>query len=285
MLIINRLKSMANFSNSESKIAEFIVADPTHVLNLTIHELADLTYTSASTVTRLCQKLGTDGFSSFKIQLARELNASGGERIEDNQPFDPGQSTEEIISRMRNLTIQSINDTYNHIDHKQLERVALMIQKASNRYIYGTGQSLIQAQDFQYKLLSVGINCDVESKVGFRSMKARAQPADSLGIIISYYGKGYENRYIQKALISNGIPYILFTGPDKNFLCDDAIEVIHVPPQESLVSKMAAFSSRNAIQLALDFVFALIFSLDYENNLIMKSQRSQFNKDIEKGHE
>ncbi|QIK68835.1 MurR/RpiR family transcriptional regulator [Erysipelothrix sp. HDW6C] len=268
MLLINRLKNETNVSSAEAKVVDFILQDPKRIINITIHELAELTFSSASTITRFCRKMQTDGFSDFKLQLARELSASNvsGERIEDNLPFAPNQTSQEIINRILNLNFQSMNDTYNQIDLPQIERIARQIYEAPSLYLYGTGQSLILAQDFQYKLLNLGISCDLESQVGFQIMKAGAQPKDSLALIVSYYGQGQENKRIKQVLTGLGIPYILFTGPNENPLCEGAHEVVHVPPQEELILKMASFSSRTAIQLVLDFVYALIFSFDYENN-------------------
>ncbi|WP_334220792.1 hypothetical protein [Paenibacillus sp. JJ-100] len=36
------------------------------------HELAKLTYTSASTIVRLCKKLGTQRYPDFQLKLALE---------------------------------------------------------------------------------------------------------------------------------------------------------------------------------------------------------------------
>ena len=82
--------------------------------------------------------------------------------------------------------------------------------------------------------------------------------------MISYYGKGEENFKIMKKLKSRGIEVILITGPDKNRLSMLADEVVHVPTSEKLLTKMASYSSRTAIQLVLDLLYALIFSLDYD---------------------
>ncbi|UUX35410.1 hypothetical protein [Fundicoccus culcitae] len=39
-----------------------------------------------------------------------------------------------------------------------------------------------------------------------------------------------------------------------------------MPPQEELMKKMASFSSRAAIQLVIDLIFAYVFSMNYDQN-------------------
>ncbi|CAM3738903.1 MurR/RpiR family transcriptional regulator [Erysipelothrix urinaevulpis] len=267
MLIFNQLKTNENFSDTERKIADYILENAKEVTNMTIQDLAKATYSSPSTISRFCLKVNADGFSEFKVKLASEIGSHSPKetRIEDDLPFTQNESPKEIIENIYSLNLQSLNDTYNHLDFDQLQRVAIMMHQSPHLYLYGTGQSLILAQDFQYKLYRIKRDCHLETQVGFQHSKAYTQPLDSVAMIISYYGNNINNLRIIKYLHENNIPTILITGPNKNALCAYATEVIHVPAQEQLMKKMASYSSRTAIQLVLDFIYALMFSLDYEN--------------------
>ena len=268
MLLFNQLKNYENFSDTEDKISEYILENAKEVTNMTIQDLAKATYSSPSTISRFCQKLNVEGFSEFKVKLASEMGNYQNQdtRIEDDLPFSQNQAPKEIIQSIYNLNLQSLSDTYNHLDFDQLQRVAIMINQSPHLYLYGTGQSLILAQDFQYKLYRIMKDCHLETQVGFQHTKAYTQPQDSVTMIISYYGKNINNLRIMKYLHEKKIPVILITGPNTNPLCQYASEVIHVPAQEQLMKKMASYSSRTAIQLVLDFIYALIFALDYEHN-------------------
>lgn len=268
MLLINRIKNSTQLSDAELKIAHYILENPHSVTQLTIHELSEATFASASTITRFCRKMKTDGFSDFKVKLASELSSFSitDKRIRDDVPFQKDQSTSEIVQTILSLNYQSMNDTYNQINIEQLDRIAHMIYEAPHIYLYGSGQSLILAQDFQYKLFRIELDCNLESAMGFQSLKAHTQPRDSIAVIISYYGQNENNLSIVKSLNERNIPYILITGPLNNPLCPNAAEIVHVSPQEELVTKMASFSSRTSMQLVLDFIYALIFAIDYEKN-------------------
>ncbi|WZU00662.1 SIS domain-containing protein [Erysipelothrix sp. D19-032] len=90
-------------------------------------------------------------------------------------------------------------------------------------------------------------------------MKTHTQPKDSLAIVISYYGTSINNLRIMTSLKDRNVPIVLITGPNDNPLVPLADEVIHVAPQEELMTKMASFSSRtkNPISLRHDLCACL----------------------------
>lgn len=268
MLILNRIENETHFSDGEQVVADYVLSHAREVVKMTIHELAAAAYTSAATITRFCHRLNMDGFADFKVLLASDLASFNisKDRIATDLPFGAGSSAASIMDSILNLNYQSMQDTFNHLDQDQIERVALRISQSPHIYLYGTGQSLIQALEFQYKLYRIGIDTQLEMNTGFQLMKTATQPEDSLTILISYYGSGSDNLRIAEHLHARGLKYILITGPNENPLCKFADEVIHVPPQEELVTKMASYSSRTAIQLVLDLLYAMIFSFDYEKN-------------------
>ncbi|AMC94666.1 RpiR family transcriptional regulator [Erysipelothrix larvae] len=266
MLLTDRLKEAEAFSDSEKVIAAYILENPHKTTNMTIHDLAEATYSSAATITRFCRKVKTDGFSEFKILLASELSTSNltRTRIHDNVPFAPNDSSNTVVKNILNLNIQAMMDTYNKLDIHELEEVAKLLVETERIHVYGSGQSLLIAQDFQYKLLRIGVSVTVETQNGFQLMSSLTQSPDSVAFVVSYYGSSGENIRIMQALKKNGVKTILLTGPQENPLSKLADKVIHVPPQEELIHKMAAFSSRAAMQLVIDLLFALMFSLNYD---------------------
>ena len=275
ILILNRLKQMKNFSDSEVKIAQYILEHPNDAITMSIHELAKNTYSSAPTITRFCKKIGLDGFAEFKVELAKEVSISkfNSARIEDDLPFGIGDSYEEVAQSILNLNIQSLLDTYNHIDLNHLLTIAQTLASAKTIMMYGMGQSLILCEDFQYKLLRIGYNVNIANQIGYGHMQAYALPSDSVVLMISYYANNETNLEIAHSLRSQGIPLILITGPYDTALTQLANEVIKVPSHEDIISKMASFSSRSAIQLIIDILYAIIFSLDYNSNQEIVSQK------------
>ena len=58
---------------SERKLADYAMAHPGDVINLSMAELADRVGVSEPTVARFCAALGCRGFREFKIKLAQDI--------------------------------------------------------------------------------------------------------------------------------------------------------------------------------------------------------------------
>ena len=75
MSLFQKLKESQKFTHNEQAVIDFILNNPQEVINLSVDELAKVTYTSPSCIVRLTKKLGVKGYSDFKIKFASELNS------------------------------------------------------------------------------------------------------------------------------------------------------------------------------------------------------------------
>ena len=62
-----------SFSSTEREVAGKILANPQMVVDMSIHELAKHTFSSASTIVRLCAHTGYSGYKEFRKALTYEL--------------------------------------------------------------------------------------------------------------------------------------------------------------------------------------------------------------------
>ena len=70
--LLQKLKYASQLTAQEKHIVYYILSNPEVVFDSTAHELAQQTYTSSSTIVRLCKKLGTKGYPDFQLKLALE---------------------------------------------------------------------------------------------------------------------------------------------------------------------------------------------------------------------
>lgn len=56
-MIIDKLQVIPNLTLQEKAVVDYIVQNPEAVLNMNASQLAKASYTSASTIIRLCQKV------------------------------------------------------------------------------------------------------------------------------------------------------------------------------------------------------------------------------------
>lgn len=80
-------KNLENFSKSERKVAEVIMASPQTAIHSSIATLAKMADVSEPTVNRFCRRLDTKGFPDFKLHLAQSL-ANGTPYVNRNVEED-----------------------------------------------------------------------------------------------------------------------------------------------------------------------------------------------------
>ena len=66
-MIIDRMNELRNLTSQEKSVVEHINSHPKDLLDMNVNELAKASFTSASTIIRLCKKLDVKGFSDLKL--------------------------------------------------------------------------------------------------------------------------------------------------------------------------------------------------------------------------
>ena len=90
MDIIERMRNKEDFTASEQVLINLILTNPDIMLNNpTTTQLAAKAYTSASTMVRLCQKLGCSTFAEFKTKFIYQyqLRENPHLYVDANLPF------------------------------------------------------------------------------------------------------------------------------------------------------------------------------------------------------
>ncbi|MBR3352129.1 MAG: MurR/RpiR family transcriptional regulator, partial [Erysipelotrichaceae bacterium] len=121
--IVQLRSIITNVSTVEKEIANYIISNPDRVTKMSIHELAKESYSSTSSIVRLCKNLGYSGFKEFKHALLAELMAFGDTESHLETPIMATDSISEIIEKTTQNNIQSLNDTRHLIDNNALETI------------------------------------------------------------------------------------------------------------------------------------------------------------------
>ena len=87
-MIIDKLIKHEEFTDIEKSIADYLLRNGYEVKNMSISSLAQVTYSSTSTITRFCHKLGLDGYKKFQILFNSEYEAYAKNGVVNvNYPF------------------------------------------------------------------------------------------------------------------------------------------------------------------------------------------------------
>lgn len=128
MMIIDKMKILDHLTIQEKYLVDYIINNQEDILKKNINELAKLSYTSSATISRLCKKLGFNGYKEFKYQYAAEyshlLELKNDFKIE---PFSSESSIDDTLNKIELLhkERQSIQKVY-QIDKLQKEFINLL---------------------------------------------------------------------------------------------------------------------------------------------------------------
>lgn len=269
MLTLNLLKDESIFTNAELEIVHYILENPKKVTDMTVEDLAVATYSSPSSIVRLCKKLGMKGYTDFKIKLATEINTFviNEDRIEVDMPIQVGASIEEISKIFLNLHYQALTDVYNSLDLPSIQKAADAIYNADVISIFGVGPSLVIAEDFHYKLKRIGMLCVSNALVGFDSVYKKKKPKNEIAVVISHYGNSIRVRNWVKNLHSQGIKVVMICANRNSPVLKQADYPLLLDNFEGRSTKMGSFASHTAMTYITDCLYAVIFAKDYNENV------------------
>lgn len=254
---------------TEKAVAYQILKNPHLVSDLSIQELAKQTFSSASTVVRLCNHVGYPGYKAFRRAIALELAVKAQSMKEEQKSIRRTDSIDEIIDKITYRNIVSLEETRDLIDKEVLKRCIQMIKRANIIYLFGMGASLCAAKDLYLKFLRANKMCIINEDWHSQLLQARNATQDDLAIVFSYSGNTVEVIECMKALKENGTPSIAITRLVKSEVSDMADEKLYTASNESIF-RTGAMSSRISQLNIIDILYTCLGNLEnleYEHYL------------------
>jgi DNA-binding MurR/RpiR family transcriptional regulator len=135
-----------SFSLKEKDIAKYILQKGNEIKNINITELAKVTGTSSSSITRFCKKINCDSFVDMKI------------KISSTQQEIPLKQGEKIFDDVYNFYNKVISNTIKIIEKEKIIKVVNLIKSAQRISIYGVGSSGLTVIEMAQRLLRMGLN-------------------------------------------------------------------------------------------------------------------------------
>lgn len=155
-MLIKKMKYMYNLTSQEQYIVNYILENPTAIFDLTANELAKLTFTSSSTIVRLCKKLGLKGYPDFQLKLALEYKK---DRTEDKGAANFSESKSSIygIDLVPDLYERAFIETRRMVNQDNFLRIVEWIKAAERIDVYGVDINYYIAQQACAKWNEVGL--------------------------------------------------------------------------------------------------------------------------------
>lgn len=277
------------FSPTEQEIVAHILENPKMVVDMNIHELAKHTFSSASTIVRLCHHTGYDGYREFRKAVAYELAVREQTRKVEQKEISPSDSLREIIDKITYKNIVSLEETIALMDEEVLRQCVKLIRNAKVIYLFGMGASLCAAKDAYLKFLRLNKICIINEDWHSQLLQARNATKDDLGIVVSYSGATVEVIECMKTLKENKTPIIAITRCIDSPVAELADQKLYTTANESIF-RSGAMSSRISQLNIIDILYTALANESYEESLeqlsrthIRKPGQSELDAYLRKG--
>lgn len=224
--IISRIKErFVEMTDSEKKVAQFILDDIPAIGRLPIAKLAAEMSVSPATITRFAKSLDCEDVRDLKMKLVQSM-AVGQRFINDIPDLDGVQG-------IYSTAINALMLNRNAIDDKTLKKAANWISHARHSIVIGMGGgSSIVAQEVQHRLFRLGIPVSAYNDgLLVRMVSAAVEKND---VVIALSLGGYTQEIIESVSLAKhyGAKIIVIT-PNNTPLAEQADALLPIIVEEN----------------------------------------------------
>lgn len=248
-------KNLDNFSKSERKVAEVIIASPQTAIHSSIATLAKMADVSEPTVNRFCRRLDTKGFPDFKLHLAQSL-ANGTPYVNRNVEEDDGPDA--YTSKIFESTMACLDVAKNSLDPMQINRSVDLLTQAKKISFFGLGASASVAHDAQNKFFRFNIPIVCFDDIVMQRMSVINSTDGDVVVMISHTGRTKSLVEIARMARENGATVIGITAKDSPLDRECSLSIcLDVPEDTDIYMPMAS----RVVQMTVIDVLATGFTL------------------------
>jgi RpiR family carbohydrate utilization transcriptional regulator len=263
-------------SQSEKKVADYILYQPEEIIHLSIAELAERSGSSDSSIIRFCRRIGYKGFQDLKINIAKDAMRPE-KQIQEGIELNDKVTT--IKKKISESSVQAIYDTLEVLQDDELEKAIDAIAKARLIEIYGTGGSGPIALDAQHKLLKIGIKTLAYIDVFLQSMSASVLTPQDVVLAISHTGTNLDILHAAGLAREQGATVISITNFSKSPITKVAHINLFTAAPETMF-RTDAMASRIAELVIIDVIYTAIALRNPEraSDSLFKTRNSTIHK-------
>jgi DNA-binding MurR/RpiR family transcriptional regulator len=255
-----------SLSESEKRVAAYVVEHPKKVLHLNVRELAKQAESSQAAVIRFCKHLDFESFNNFKLRLARDVFDTYDERYVPDLDLESGTEADVVI----HTTIERLQRSFAALEHtlegESTKKAVACIQNSSKIALFGIGASGLVANDFMQKLARLGSSVFYSPDTDLQLVAAAAIRAGECAFIISYSGEKAEMIEAAKLAKKNGATVISLTMSGPNTLRELADISLMVPASERIYRQGASTSRINQLAV-IDILYSLMLSSNLDASI------------------
>lgn len=194
---------MPQLTQAEQKAAQYILDQPSAMIQISLTGLAKASGSSNSAIIRLCQKLGYAGFSEFKFSARRAL--LGGDAGSADVGADAYQHIVDTYTRF-------LDQLPAALDRRQLAAIARAMRGARHLCVWGVNRTALLAHQLNLRLTRLGIVSNFTDDTIVMMDQSTALGKEDVCVLFTLQGRGVaQYPSLAADLKENGATLVLVT--------------------------------------------------------------------------
>ncbi|MCO6550352.1 MULTISPECIES: MurR/RpiR family transcriptional regulator [unclassified Gilliamella] len=265
-----------DLSSKELKVALYIMDHSQTLKNMSIQTLAKLNHVSTSTILRLCNKLGYNGFSDFKVDLiSSSPQKLSADILQDD--INLNDTLIDVNRKVQAMEKSSIDETHSMIKPKELDKAIDLIIASNKIIIFGSSSSGLVGKELEYQLIKIkkDVNCHFDAHIQ-KSIVSTLDKNDLI-IIISHSGETPECIELLKLGQENKVPSIAITKMGQSQVSMLADIILNTTSTEH-VSRLIPIRSKISQISVINMIVTNLFIRKYDKRLLLQTQNREERK-------
>ncbi len=241
----------------DKKLAHLVLKDVEAVMNASISELAERAGVSPPTVTRFCRRLGCQGYSDFKVQLAKMPYVGLRYLVPETPTATPEEVAEDIVAKAQNALFQF----HRQIDLKAMNQAAHLLRGSEFIYAFGaSGNSAMIVNELHNRLFRLGCRINSSNDHNMNIMLSASALPGTVVFASSFTGRDLGVVDCLDVLRKRAIPTIVITQSGSPVAtAADVVIPIDLPEGKNIFRPT---STRYAYLAAIDILANLVAYAD-----------------------
>lgn len=204
-------ESQDSMSATERVVSDYLLSHQGEAMELSIHQLAEKTFASPSTVIRMCQRIGFAGYKEFRKAVTCEVAVRRMNPDRELWEISRSDSLDDIVDKVTHKNILSLEGCKSFLDTDTLQACVELVQNAKTVLLFGQGASLYAVRELNLRLLRLNKPCMVNDDWHAQLLQAENASRDDAAVVVSSSGETAEVVACAKALRERGTPIIAIT--------------------------------------------------------------------------
>ncbi|MFA9464681.1 MAG: MurR/RpiR family transcriptional regulator [Velocimicrobium sp.] len=278
-MLIEKLQRGIDFTNHEKLLAEYILKHPDTFQQMNCEELGKATFTSKSTVVRLCKKLSVTGYQELKKILFFEWKENETVKTcKHAMMINESSTCRDIIDKLPEIYKELMEEVNLYNSSNLFTRILNRMSKMNQIDFYGTGFGYTLLEGVSQKLNTLGIEGKAYNTLNERYLVANCKKIKILAFVMTFSGNNPLAIHEAEVLKRLGVYVVGIVGPLADEILKNCDEVIRLP-LKAMQSGMDGILINQCISYIMDIFVAGMLVNDYEQ---IMSQEHIINFDYDK---